>query len=95
MCFADIAVAAVCCIMADTDHNSTRSVRARENSVKEISLAVFQVTPERVGTEVSNLNHSCETAIDKKRCLNNVIQLGVRGSNPMKFAHQRSVFRSD
>lgn len=59
--------------MADSNRDAISPVGSLEDFVKEALLAVFQVTTQTIRTQICNLNHSGQLAIDEKRSLDNVL----------------------
>jgi hypothetical protein len=77
--------------MSDPDRASSDAIRARKYPIEKVDLCVFMVTAQRVCTQISDLNHSRQAAINEKWRLNDVIKVSVWCAEFMEVAHQGGV----
>lgn len=57
-------------VVADANEPSSRPVKAVIEAVEQVRLAVLKVAPNRVRTEIRQLNHRSEPAVHEQRRLN-------------------------
>ena len=92
MGFTNLARADLCRPMPNSHGGSFESVRARKDSLEQICLAMLDVATQSIATEIGNLNEPCQAAIHKKRRFNYSLDVGPKGSTPMKTAHHLGVY---
>ncbi len=63
------------------------SVRSRENQIKESAFLIFQVATKGICTQISNLNHAGQFAVNEKGSLHNVPHVRPESSISVEFFH--------
>jgi hypothetical protein len=69
--------------MADADQLPRRSIKAVVEAVEQVRLAILEVTPNRVRTEVGELDHGGQPAIDEERRFDQPADPAVRRASRM------------